>query len=574
MNKTFHSHSLKKITEHEINISTKLKFYKKIFEFLDDHTYGNSTNIGIYIKVIKDQNNELRKVYLYLFMDDPIKDVETVTKLLQWRRSGDSNEIGHQGGGNKRIIFGMNAINVHISSNIGNNQIIEGSVNVDDLYKLSINDNICEETFRKESVSSKYITVPSIKDNSYETTTVGWYKETYDNIGKKFEFNPNYLLRFNLNVDNIPDDFQNEEKWNLLIKQISSKNYKIKINYSNEFINENIEKIENIDLIGLNISDRTNEKIYKLFYNNNEFIINYGDKFINLEKKTINNNINLNYWGEIISYCFKKNIFSDNLKKFNNGISNMENHTANHFYGIYFNLNNKNTDYKALGGILPTSKNNKLGDKLGDNSKSSTAYFRMVVKPDIELCKKKEVLEKLVLTNTIKANTIFIEKSDYKKIINIILSLYKTNNNLPMNTKKTEKKRKKKEKKPESNFKNGAIYLVYFGWNLYKFGHVGNIKGYNKRFNQHKRDSIKNVKEYCNEDIDNPFCSEYLKIECKKSKEIEEKIKNIIKDDKDNKFEWFENLGDKNEILEYFYCEDEAYIQQKLIPSIKNLLSE
>ena len=473
MNKTFHSHSLKKITEHEINISTKLKFYKKIFEFLDDHTYGNSTNIGIYIKVIKDQNNELRKVYLYLFMDDPIKDVETVTKLLQWRRSGDSNEIGHQGGGNKRIIFGMNAINVHISSNIGNNQIIEGSVNVDDLYKLSINDNICEETFRKESVSSKYITVPSIKDNSYETTTVGWYKETYDNIGKKFEFNPNYLLRFNLNVDNIPDDFQNEEKWNLLIKQISSKNYKIKINYSNEFINENIEKIENIDLIGLNISDRTNEKIYKLFYNNNEFIINYGDKFINLEKKTINNNINLNYWGEIISYCFKKNIFSDNLKKFNNGISNMENHTANHFYGIYFNLNNKNTDYKALGGILPTSKNNKLGDKLGDNSKSSTAYFRMVVKPDIELCKKKEVLEKLVLTNTIKANTIFIEKSDYKKIINIILSLYKTNNNLPMNTKKTEKKRKKKEKKPESNFKNGAIYLVYFGWNLYKFGHVG-----------------------------------------------------------------------------------------------------
>ena len=109
---------------------------------------------------------------------------------------------------------------------------------------------------------------------------------------------------------------------------------------------------------------------------------------------------------------------------------------------------------------------------------------------------------------------------------------------------------------------------------MYKFGHVGNIKGYNKRFNQHKRDSIKNVKEYCNEDIDNPFCSEYLKIECKKSKEIEEKIKNIIKDDKDNKFEWFENLGDKNEILEYFYCEDEAYIQQKLIPLIKNLLSE
>ena len=26
-------------------------------------------------------------------------------KLLEWRRSGDSNEIGHKGGGNKRNIY-------------------------------------------------------------------------------------------------------------------------------------------------------------------------------------------------------------------------------------------------------------------------------------------------------------------------------------------------------------------------------------------------------------------------------------------------------------------------------------
>ena len=103
-----HGQSTKESYRDDIETSRKQKTVYKNYEYYDDHSYCNSTKLGFYLEKSEDEN------FLYFFQDDGPRDIETLRKFLEWRRSGDSNEIGHKGGGNKRNIYGFYAEEVFI----------------------------------------------------------------------------------------------------------------------------------------------------------------------------------------------------------------------------------------------------------------------------------------------------------------------------------------------------------------------------------------------------------------------------------------------------------------------------
>ena len=84
----FHGQSTKEAYREDISDSLKQKTSYKLFEFLDDYSYGNSENMGVYLKNIKDKDN------LILFSEDGPKDIKNLRKLLEWRRSGILTKSG------------------------------------------------------------------------------------------------------------------------------------------------------------------------------------------------------------------------------------------------------------------------------------------------------------------------------------------------------------------------------------------------------------------------------------------------------------------------------------------------
>ena len=70
------------------------------------------------------KTSDNKKVFLVLFMEDGPNKPEIMKKLLEWRRSGDSSEIGHKGGGNKRNIYGHIADDVTLLFKIDNSKML------------------------------------------------------------------------------------------------------------------------------------------------------------------------------------------------------------------------------------------------------------------------------------------------------------------------------------------------------------------------------------------------------------------------------------------------------------------
>ena len=152
MSKIF-GQSTKESYRDDIEQSRKHKTVYKMYEWLDDHTYCLSDELGIYLCVDDEEK------FLYLFQKDGPKDEETLKKFLEWRRSGKSSEIGHKGGGNKRNIYGYNCDEAIIITKVDEKNVIKCGSRPNKIYELSKSD-IDEATFRQECDSSKYLTNP------------------------------------------------------------------------------------------------------------------------------------------------------------------------------------------------------------------------------------------------------------------------------------------------------------------------------------------------------------------------------------------------------------------------------
>ena len=545
MEEVFHGQSTKQNYKSDIEDSLKQKTVYKNYEYFDDYSYGNSESIGFLLTNIKDKPN------LILFQSDGPKTIEIMRKLLEWRKSGYSKEIGHKGGGNKRNIYGFKSDKTHIFNNLGNSSILKSETCPNKIFNLS-NSNISEDEFRNRIDTSEFVIIPEIID---EDELPNWYNKLIQNICNSCSIKTNYIIRMELTE--VPDEYTNKLLWNEFINQIRAKQYEIPIYFKNELIDMEIfETYNNIDLVGF--KNKENEKTIELFININD----YSKFYLKLDNKIIDVNtgneiFNNNYiiWGKINMFVVNELYFNEQLKLYNNNLEDTL--RAEDAYGVYLILNNKLTNYKPIeGNPLPPGKNNGIKTETSKN----TNRFRMIFIPNNETCSNQNIFNALIRTETIKSLSGFLDKSQYKKIIKRSMDFYKGN--------KTKINSSPKIKINRDDNPIGKVYILYLGCNLYKFGRVTNTKLYNKRKISHKNNSIEMVKKFTNKDMSIKQVIEIFTLDTSSPKAIEEKICKILSEDISNKIKMFQSESANNESREYFMCESLDHITQNIIPLI------
>lgn len=543
--------STKESYRDDIETSRKQKTIFKIFEWMDDHSYGNSKNLGFYLEKLEDDI-----IYMYLFQEDGPKKIKDLAKFIEWRRSGESNEIGHKGGGNKRNIYGYNCDKVDMLMRIDEKNILTSSTKPNGLYALATSD-IDEQNFRSESDSSKYIKNPEI---IHIRECPSWYKETFDKILKESKIKPNFIIRFELNK--VPEEFIDQDKWNEFINQIRAKQYTIPIHFKNELLGmKKYESFDNLDFVGINDPNRIAYKEIPLYVKvdneNIDFYIeneNEKNKYFNIKKPStvLLNTLELKKWGIIKTFIVSKEYFHKSLKDYNSNISSTYTLRAEDFYGIYLILNNKLTNYLPFDGkLLGDSRNNNINLEEGQKN---NGRFRMVFIPDNETCKDSNIFDSLIQTREIKALTNFLDKSPWREIVYQIIKMNKKNTVKP----------------PFPLIKkDGGVYIVHLGNGLWKYGMVTDYeKNMDKRLKEHKRKSKSKIKEFNEYLIDTKQKKSVLNIVyCEKTntpKGDEEKIAKFLdkisyhnKREKISKIPCCKSSSDERE---YFVCDDYTYL--------------
>lgn len=550
---TFHSQSTKQMYRVDIEDSINQKTVYKNYEYFDDYSYSNSNAIGVYIREHKNDN----MLDVFFFQDKGPSEKETLTKLLEWRRSGISNEIGHKGGGNKRNIFGFKSVKTSIYCRIAplvNGKIIYCEIKPNNIYELALS-NISEQEFRNKVDTSTYIKLPEEKDLD---DLPNWYQNCYKQIYEESGIEPNYLIRMEL-IDP-PDEYINDKKWNEYIKQVRAKQYNIPIKFKNEKLGM-IEymQYENIDLLGITKVDK--EKTINLFINEqNQFYYEEDNIYINFDNGEKEQFVNLTLWGKIYMFVTNEEHSKNNLNEYNKDIDDTL--KAEDVYGVYLKINDKLTNYKPVdGNLLGVSKNNRIKTETSHN----TSRFRLVIIPDNNNCTA-EKFNKLIVTNTIKALSGFLDLSPYKKIIRKSMHIFRDEKiKIPNPRPIPNPKPKKKE---------GSVYIIYLGYNLWKYGLVEDYERLETRINEHKNESIKNVKYFTQEDMIHRNATIIYKNKTSTPKAQEEKIDKILEDDARNnikkKITRYKNNSSNNSNREYFKCIDFDHIIQVIIPKIDN----
>jgi len=272
MTKT-HGQSTKENYRDDIEKSRKQKTVYKNGEYFDDHSYGASTKMGFYLEEEDGGHN------LYFFQKCGPEDINTLKKLLEWRRSGISDEIGHKGGGNKRNIYGFMCNIAHIIKRLDDNYVIRCATKPNGLYDLSTS-NIDEEAFRTDSDSSLYITNPEkmkVKD------LPRWYSDIYEEIKSESGIDPDYLIKMELTE--LPEEYKVKGLWNEYLNQIRAKQYDIPIYFKNEALSmEKYDTYDNIDLVGFNDPHKIAEKYVSLYINKQTklFYMEENNQYINV----------------------------------------------------------------------------------------------------------------------------------------------------------------------------------------------------------------------------------------------------------------------------------------------------
>jgi hypothetical protein len=552
--------STKESYRSDIEDSLKQKTVYKNYEYFDDYSYGNSEKIGFWLTK---QNN---KQFLYLFQSDGPKTVDNLKKVLEWRRSGSSKEIGHKGGGNKRNIYGFKSQKTSIFSKLDENDVLFCETTPNKLYDLSLSD-IDEQSFRNISDSSQYIKSPEqieIQD------LPAWYSDTYKEIHYESNIEPNYLMRMELTE--IPEEYNIKQCWDEYINQVRAKQYDIPIYFKNDLIEmENYENYENIDFIGFNDKDKISEKILPLYIHKTEYSFfvkddNSHSNYVNLKnKETTTNSDEFYKWGLIQMFIVSNIYIKQELDKYNLNLDQPQTLKYEDAYGVYLKINNKLTNYLPIEGkLLGESKNNGI---YLENGQKNNSRFRMIFIPDNYNCLiESKYFDSLIQTETIKALSGFLHKSPYKPIIKNALDIYKGRDIFPISESKSKSKPKKKNKDVKTE---GAVYIIYLGYDLFKFGYVSNFNRLSERINEHKRDSIKMVHTFLDITMNYPNIVPIFNIKTTEPKGIEEKISNLLQEDKYyNDIELFENKNSKNDIREYFKCNID-YLIQNIIPRLE-----
>jgi hypothetical protein len=569
----FHGQSTKEMYKSDIETSRNQKTTYLIYEFLDDYSYSDASMCGILFK--KNKSKTAKNSYIIIFfMNDGPKTCVDMRKMLEWRRSGKSDEIGHKGGGNKRNIYGHESVKTTLISRLDEDSAIFAETAPDKIYNLSTSD-IDETNFRKEVDSSEYVKVPETKNVE---DAPRWYETDYNEIQKESKIKPNFMIRMELSAPKL--DYTDKVSWDALCKQIGAKQYDIPIYFKNEFLdNKKYIECNTIDLIGLqNEEHKLDKKMVVLM------IDQYGKFYIKHESFYIDiltgNEIEIKdgfiHWGDIEMFIYNKPNFDKQLKIFNKDLTYPL--KAEECYGIYISLNGKLTNYKPLdGNLLGAGKNNGIEDVSCGNK--NTNRFRMIIRPNQEECKDETILTSLLITNTIKASTQFLDKSPYKKIIHTALSIYKGKFK-QISVVKQSAVISPKPKSINKETKPGGYYIVYFGYGLWKFGYVNNYTQITKRINTHYNESIQYRKQFCDKNVEEKYAIPFCMGETKSPKGSEEKINHILneyrceKETNDEKIILWESKRSKNEDREFFICNDVDYMLFTVIPEVKQQLNK
>lgn len=553
MNDSFHGQSTKENYRSDIEDSLKQKTVYKNYEYYDDYSYGNSDKIGVLI--VKNQSKKNKYLAsLYLFQSDGPKDKSQLRKLLEWRRSGISDEVGHKGGGNKRNIYGFKSVKTSIFSKLKNELILYCETKPNDIYNLATS-NIGEQQFRNIVDTSEFIKIPEEKELD---ELPSWYNNIYNIIKSESNIEPNYLIRMDLSE--IPNEYTCNDKWNEYLKQVRSKQYDIPIYFKNELLNMNEYKIyKNIDMVGMN--NKENYKILNLYIQQNtlEFYIKDKEKFINVNTDNIiTETTNMLVWGNILMYVVNETYFIKELKEYNDNIDNKL--KAEDLYGVYLKINNKFTNYLPIeGNLLGAGKNNGIIS----NKSNNTNRFRMIIEPNSETCINFNYFNALIRTETIKALSGFLDKSPFKKIIKKSMEFYRGKN-----TKLVINPRIKISGKMPQQQLYGGVYIIYLGMGLWKFGHVTNYNQLHRRIEEHKNQSITKVNEFVKKEIKIKNATLFYSKKTISPLADEEKIKQLIINNLDDIITIFQNNGSCHEIREYFICNNIDYIIQYIVPLI------
>lgn len=544
--------STKESYRDDIELSRKTKTVYKIFEWLDDHSYCSSDKLGIYL-CVDDEDT-----FLYLFQEDGPKKIETLKKFLEWRRSGESTELGHKGGGNKRNIYGHHCDDVNILMRLDDKNVLRCGAKPNKIYELSKSD-IDEGTFRRECDSSTYLTNPeTIKVKNLPS----WYDKIYHKIKEESDISPNFLIR--LELTDIPDEYNTINNWNEYINQIRTKQYDICIKYKNELLNIlNYETYENIDMIGYNDVNKINNITIKLYYSSikKSFYLMFDGQYINVKDKKEEKDVsNILEWGEIQMFIVNTSYASTELKKYN--MNNENTKRLEDFYGVYLKLNDKLTNYLPFEGkILGDSRNNGINSEVGV---SNNSRFRMIITPHSENCKNSEIFDSLIQTREIKALTGFLENSPYKEITSLAIKLYKGESYI----KQPKQKQKKVVKK--NKIKEGGIYIGYLNNGLWKYGMVCDYNNMDDRITRHKNDCIKTIESFIDV-LDNKEIPKHNNFTVIWKKKInlprggEEKLMKLIEEYKKDKIRLLKSNRSENEQREYFICNDFNYIYNDIL---------
>ncbi len=564
MNK-FYGQSVKESYRDDIEESRKQRTVFKNFEYFDDYSYSGSTKMGFWIYT--ETTGDISKTYFYLFQEKGPTSEATLKKLFEWRRSGDSDEIGHKGGGNKRNIYGYKSNSSNIYLKDGGN-VIKCETKPNKIYELSISDK-SEKDFRE--LTEDNITCTKPPETCSFDDMPRWYDDIFQKIESESGITPNYLTRIELTK--IPEEFINDGLWNEYINQVRTKQYEVPIYFKNELLPNPMTEYSsytNIDLAGLNLSQRINTKILELFINLDDlsFYFKDTDKYISVKDNTPHNTGTFIKWGEIEMFILKKDYLMSELKKYNQ--ENPNTLRQEDFYGVYFMINNKLTScYPIQGKILGDSRNNNIPDNTDSRGQSAASRFRMIIKPTPKL--ENDYFDMLIQTCAIKAESKFLDKAPWKKIKDYAINFYKGESNKPKQ-KKTEKKKQPKEK--TTKIIPGGIYIISFGGGVYKFGQVKEYARLDDRIREHKNKSIEKVREFSKKELNCPRATVIFRFETKYPSRYEEEIKNKLAEEStkgNQKIKMFQNDGCNNDCREYFQCDDDTYIYEFLYPIVEEI---
>jgi hypothetical protein len=531
--------NIKESREHET--------HELLYEFFDDYSYSGAGFASIHL----DKPNKKEEVNLYLSMEKGPQELESMTKILQWRLSGASQEKGHKGGGNKRLIYGHHAPRVILHSMVNDEEFIKAETSPDDIFALSSDQSISEGDFQNK-VDRDYIKWPT---NLLDLDEEGAWFKTYRHKMKEAGIPVNYVLRMTLTAP-LRREYTDLKYWRYLIALIQIKNYTIPIHFKNEFLGETeFCTYPNMDMIGLQHKEA--EQIMELYLSpGEECIIKNKESYTNAKGEEIPFESGFQRVGNIHVYKIEETYFKDQLTVLNGLSKQFRKYTQEEFYGVYVLLNSKQTNYLPISEILPLSKN--LGAELGNS------LFRLIIEPTCA----DAVLEKLITTDTIKAKTRFKHINKAKKLVQEIIKIARINICPASSNETIAKKKKTTDSNP------GQCYLIHLGAHLYKYGLVTCEEKMEKRMKAHYNDSIQKVKEFCQIDLPEKYCKPlYYTTPLASPKAFEEWIGQLLEDyceDKNGveKICLYQHDGSEHEQREYFTCNDHAYIIDVILPLI------